>query len=256
MIRAKNEGFRIGYQDVNPLQYVMPWCALPRIDNLLVMEKSYVLDDVVGNKTIETDRLARSNMLLQDRPDCVAFDVFDHFHSCEGDGFVFHGGHDDDGNLACTTPALVATFAGSVFKKGIIDLDESSQLVPGVAGFHRFANLMQHGPRTLEADIDLSRKGQSRETSLIRADEENCPEPFDQRRSGPVHDCACGEGRLMPAVNTLKKITILNVVRLVAATPQASEAIRPPQIKKPLSTSLVCGERPLEGDEVHFGVAL
>jgi hypothetical protein len=105
-----------------------------------------------------------------------------------------------------TTPALVATFVDSAFEKGIIDLNKSSQLVLGVAGFHRFADLMQHGPCTLEADIDLSRQSQSRETSFIRADEKNCPEPFDQRRSGLVHDCACGEGCLMPALNALKKM--------------------------------------------------
>lgn len=132
-------------------------------------------------------------MFLQDRPDCVAFDIFDHFHSCESDGFVFHSGHDDDGNLVRTTPALIATFIDSAFEKGIINLDKSSQLITGVASFHRFANLMQHGPCALETDIDLSRQGQSREASFISADEENCPEPFDQRRPGPVHNCSSSE---------------------------------------------------------------
>jgi len=256
MKRAKYEGFRIGYQDVNPFQYVIPWSVLLWIDNLLVMDQSDVLDDVVGRKTIGTDRLARGYTFRQGRLDCLAVDVLNHFHFCEGDGFVFHGGHDDNGNLACNTPALVATFVDSAFEKGVIDLDESSQLVPGVASFHRFANLMQHSPRALEADINLLRQRQSRETSFIHADEENCPEPFDQRRSGPVHDRACGEGRLMPALNTLKKNAISNVVRLLAATPRASEAIRPPQIKKSLSASRFHGERPLEGDEVHLGVGL
>nr|WP_246287705.1 hypothetical protein [Desulfolutivibrio sulfoxidireducens] len=60
----------------------------------------------------------------------------------------------------------------------------------------------------------------------------------------------------MPALNTLKKIEIFNVVRLLAATPRASEAIMPLRIKKSLSASRVSGERPLEGDEVHLGVGL
>ena len=58
------------------------------VDDLLVMGQSDVLDDVVGWKPIGANRLARSNILLQDRPDCIAFDGFEHFHSCERDGFV------------------------------------------------------------------------------------------------------------------------------------------------------------------------
>jgi hypothetical protein len=105
MIRAKYEGFRIGYQDVIPLQYIMPWSALLGIDNLLAMDQSDVLDDVVGRKSIGTDGLARGDSFRQGRLDCIAVDVLNHFHFCEGYSFVFHGGQDDDGNLAYHTRA-------------------------------------------------------------------------------------------------------------------------------------------------------
>lgn len=70
-----------------------------------------------------------------------------------------------------------------------------------------------------------------------------------------MYDRACGGGLDVCTQHT-KKITIFNVVRLVAATPRASGAIMPPQIEKSLSANLVRGERPLDGDEVHYGVTL
>ena len=146
--------------------------------------------------------------------------------------------------------------AMEMFEKGIIDLDESSQLVTGVAGFHRFANLMQHGPCTLEADIDLSRQGQSREAAFISADEENCPEPFDQRCPGPVHNCSSSERRLMPTLNTLKQRAIFYAIRLLTATLWASKAFRPTQSEESLPASLFRGELFLERNEVRLAVGL
>lgn len=128
---------------------------------------------------------------------------YDDFHFCEGEGFVFHSGHDGYGNLVLASPALVTTFVDSAFEKGIIDLDASSPWVADVAGFHRFTNLMQPGPCALKAEIDVSQQGQSRVTSFISADEENCPVPFDQRRPGPVHNCSSSERFLMSTLNML-----------------------------------------------------
>ena len=256
VVRAEDERFSIRNQYVDPLQHVITRRALLGVDNLFVVNHIDIFYDVVGRKSIGADCLTWSYALCQNRLDLLAVNIIDHFHFGEGDGFIFHGGHDYDRHFACSTPAFVATLVDTSFEKGVIDLDEARQLVSSVADFHSFADLVQHGPGALEADIYLSGQCQSREPSFICADEENGPEPFDQGRSGPVHDCACGEGCLVLAFKALIQHAFFNAIRLMTTTIWASKAFRPTQSEESLLASFFCRELFLERNEVHLAVGL
>ena len=56
VIRAKYESFCVGYENIDPLQNVIPRSAVLGVDNLLVMGQSDVFDNAVGWKPIGANR--------------------------------------------------------------------------------------------------------------------------------------------------------------------------------------------------------
>lgn len=256
MVRAENKRLCVGDHDINPLEDVIVGIALLGIDHDRDVFMADLLGDIEGGQPIGFDRLAVSHPFLQHGLDVITINVFEHFHFREGDRFILRCGHDEDRNFACSAPSLVAALLDSATEEGVIDLDQASELVSSVSRFHGLANLVQHGPRALEADIDFSRQGQGREATLVRCDQVDGPEPLHKRRPCVMHDRSSGKRSLELAINALIQRTIIKVIGFMAPTTRTTEALGPAQFKQAFPAGLFISEPALEGDQVHVEVGL
>ncbi len=256
MVRTENKRLCVGYHDVNPLEDVIVGLTLLGIDHDRDVFMADLLGDVEGWQPIGFDRLAVGHPFLKHGFDVITVNVFEYFHSREGDRLIPCRSHDEDGNFACSAPSLVAALFDSATEEGVIDLDQASELVPSVSRLHGLAYLVQHGPGALEADIDLSRQGQSREATLVRSDQVDSPEPLYERRPCAMHDGSSSERSLELALNTLIQGTIFKVISFMESAPRTTEALGPAQLKQAFPAGLLSSKPALEGDQVHVEVGL
>ena len=99
--------------------------------------------------------------------------------------------------------------------KRIVHFHQASQLIQGIPVLHGLANLLQHGPGALDADVDFAGQSKGREATFVCSHQVDGPEPFDERGSGAVHDSTSSQRCPVLALNTLIQFTFLKIVRLV-----------------------------------------
>jgi len=256
VVGSQDEGFRVGNQDVDPFEDVEVRLPLPGVDDFRSVLVAEFLHRAEHRQPIGLDPLRLGHALSDRGFDLETVNVFKHFHLGKSDGLILDGGHDQDGHLARPTAALVAALVHPALEEGVIDLDESGELVFCVAGLHGLSDLVEHSPGALEADVDLSGQGQSRESALVRRDQVDGPEPFHERCPRPMHDDPCREGCLMLAGGALVQQAFLQEIGLVTAAARATETIGPAEREEALATCFFGPEAALESDEVHFGVGL
>lgn len=203
MVCAENKRLCVGYQDVDPLEDIIVGLSLLGIDHNRDVFMADLPGDVEGCQSVGFNGLAANHPFRKHSLDVIAVNVFQYFHPRKGDRLIPCRGHDEDGNFAGAATSLVAALLDSATEEGVIDLDQASELVPSVSCLHGLANLVQHGPGALEADVELSGQGQSRETTLVRRHQVNGPEPLHERRPRAMHDRSCGKRSLKLALNAL-----------------------------------------------------
>jgi len=256
MVCAENKRLCVGHQDVDPLEDVIVRFALLGIDHDRDMFMAEFLGDVEGWQSVGFDRLVANHPFLKHGFDVITVNFFEHFHPREGDRLFPCSGHDENGDFGGTATSLVAALLGTAIEEGVIDLDQACELVASVSCLHGLANLVQHGPRAFEANVDLSGQGKSRKTTLVRRYQVDGPEPLNERRPRRMHDRSCGKRSLELALNALIQRTLFKVIGFMVSTSGTVEALGPAQFKQAFPAGLFVPKPALEGDQVHIVVGL
>jgi hypothetical protein len=241
VIRAQNKCFGVGSQDMHPFENVLGFAS---DDELHLVAMAHLFGDAVRLPAIGSNRLASSKACLKKPADRLRMEGIDDLHFGVSDGLTMGGCSDHYGDLLCASASFTAL--GGRADVGVVDLDETRQLVVGIAIFHGSADLMKHRPGDPVADGELLGQLQSRDSPLVVAGKENRPEPFAQRCSGFVHHRPRGHRTLILADLALIKPPLGQLIVLIMTTMGTDKPMGPSHCEQSFLAVFLGSELPLK----------